>query len=188
MCRKTSLKSIYLFCLILIISITKYLNHVDSCIKSQMFHLNIAILSAKGNFAKRQVIRDTWMKHITRLNEISVKNEWKFTINANFVLGSKSCEIHPHNRVDSYGCIPKLLRDDDLKTIFGNKSKLLFESTNFIDENINKVYFKSFHKGFSFQVNFQILNQSIKILFCRLIIQLLLRKLEFFQRCLTYLI
>ena len=75
---------------------------------ASLFVLNVAILSARENFDKRQTIRDSWLQHIELANQLSLRHGLPFQLKAHFVVGSRPCLVHPMNREDLYGCMANL--------------------------------------------------------------------------------
>lgn len=140
-----TLSRIYFYFLIIVNALVNYQFYIQS---SPLFVLNVAILSARENFDKRQNIRDTWFQHIRLLNQISSEQNFGFQIYAHFVLGTRSCDISPIDRNESYGCDPKLPGEDEVRTVFDGRSKTLFSQAN----KSNKPQLKTLFKGFSFKV------------------------------------
>lgn len=114
-------------------------------------HLEIAILSARENFEKRHAIRQTWLQNVKFLNEHFKSNQISIQIDAHFILGSRSCHIHPLNRKTLYGCT-ELSECNSLS----NKS-WLFEIT-YRSKNRYRLF-----KGFSIKIYRQILVNLIVI-------------------------
>lgn len=118
----------------------------DQKTTASLFVLDIAILSARQNFDKRQAIRDTWFREAFLANKLSSQYGWPFRVNVHFVLGKSPCLVHPLNREDIYSCVSK----GELN-LSQNKSELnvLFElsSNHLSSPNVQKLV----HKGFSFK-------------------------------------
>ncbi|KAK3092958.1 hypothetical protein FSP39_009363 [Pinctada imbricata] len=66
----------------------------NSNTRKDSFLLGIGVLSARENFEARQAIRDTWL---SKQHSNDSYRGW-------FIIGNRSCDIHPENRVDEYGC------------------------------------------------------------------------------------
>lgn len=112
---------------------------------TSLFVLDIAVLSARQNFDKRQAIRDTWLQEVFLANQLSSQYDWPFRINVQFVLGNSPCLVHPLNREDLYDCVPKLNHPQ-------NKSKLnvLFDLNT--KPSSSRYEHRLVHNGFSFKV------------------------------------
>lgn len=122
----------------LLILVWNHLDILDHPSPSRKPILNIAILSARENFAKRQAIRETWLA----LTEAKSSLE----IDAKFVLGTHSCTVHPDNRLNAYSCERKnysLLQRNGLGT----------ENCVFVQVPPTM---SDFFNGFSFSVQFDI--------------------------------
>lgn len=138
--------------LIIIIIVDKFenINKLHSAIKDhpRLFTLNIAILSARENFDKRQAIRNSWFKLIDHMNKIVTINPiTPFKINAHFILGDKSCPIYPQNRENLYDC---QFRNVSTKLSVLNRTNSIFKSK--VIETKQGLINKIWYKGFSFQV------------------------------------
>jgi len=66
----------------------------------EQHQLIIGVMSARGNFAQRQAIRDTWWGFVQQHEELADK------VQLQFVLGSQSCPLHVDDREDEYSCTP----------------------------------------------------------------------------------
>ena len=111
--------------------------------------MNIAILSARENFEKRQTIRDTWLKDVAKVNQLSLPYNVLFNVNAHFVLGNNACSIHPLNRENIFDCIPKYsLQTNHLSSEYRNKDFSLFS----LKSSIDKRFTTDVYLGFSFKV------------------------------------
>lgn len=137
--------------LIIIIIVDKFenINKLHSAIKDhpRLFTLNIAILSARENFDKRQAIRNSWFKLIDHMNKIVTINPiTPFKINAHFILGDKSCPIYPQNRENLYDC---QFRNVSTKLSVLNRTNSIFKSK--VIETKQGLINKIWYKGFSFQ-------------------------------------
>ncbi|RUS82156.1 hypothetical protein EGW08_010090, partial [Elysia chlorotica] len=60
--------------------------------------LAVCVLSAQGHFEQRKSIRHSWMSDIDQIRKIGKE------VTVKFVVGQKSCPIHPDNRIDPFGC------------------------------------------------------------------------------------
>ena len=103
--------------------------------------LAICILSARDNFAQRDVIRNTWLKSI---QEINVKSN--ATILAKFVIGNEACPFPREDRIDKEACqqwIPSISSEDHKKSI--SAFKILPQKSPLRTKAVFSVYFKVLH-------------------------------------------
>lgn len=142
---------LYLICLLINLNshrLLHLLQYVEDKRTTSLFVLDIAILSARQNFDKRQAIRDTWFQEAFLANKLAAHYDWPFKVNVHFVLGKNSCLVHPINREDIYSCVSK----SELN-LSQNKSdfNVLFElsSSHFSSPYVHRLA----HKGFSFKVS-----------------------------------
>ena len=69
--------------------------------------LLVGILSARGNFQMRDVIRQTWLQHLHTNSELYDRVSYRF------IVGDKDCDIHPKNRKSSFSCERNILTIPD---------------------------------------------------------------------------
>ncbi|XP_027196315.2 UDP-GalNAc:beta-1,3-N-acetylgalactosaminyltransferase 2-like [Dermatophagoides pteronyssinus] len=127
-------------------------NDLLSIKTERSIHLEIAILSARENFKKRNAIRQTWFQNVKFLNQQFQSNQIPIRIDTHFILGSQSCQIHPLNRKTLYEC-SELTECDSLS----NKS-WLFELTTLKSQDNYRPF-----KGFKIKIYRRILIHRIVI-------------------------
>ena len=127
-------------------------NDLLSIKTERSIHLEIAILSARENFKKRNAIRQTWFQNVKFLNQQFQSNQIPIRIDTHFILGSQSCQIHPLNRKTLYEC-SELTECDSLS----NKS-WLFELTTLKSQDNYRPF-----KGFNIKIYRRILIHRIVI-------------------------
>ncbi|KAM7050234.1 UDP-GalNAc:beta-1,3-N-acetylgalactosaminyltransferase 2 isoform 2-T2 [Molossus nigricans] len=66
--------------------------------KSSHYDVVVGVLSARNNHELRNVIRSTWLKHLTQHPELSQR------VLVKFIIGARGCDVPVEDREDPYSC------------------------------------------------------------------------------------